>query len=74
MNKVKVNRRGVLKAGLGAAAVASTVGLSGCATSGGMAGSSSKKLGRVVVVGGGFGGATAAKYLNMWSEVPLKSP
>jgi TAT (twin-arginine translocation) pathway signal sequence. len=35
MNKVKVNRRGVLKAGLGAAAVASTVGLSGCATSGG---------------------------------------
>lgn len=68
MNKVKVNRRGVLKAGLGAAAVASTVGLSGCATSGGMAGSSTKKLGRVVVVGGGFGGATAAKYLNMWSE------
>lgn len=27
-----------------------------------------KKLGHVVVVGGGFGGATVAKYLRMWSE------
>ena len=27
-----------------------------------------KSLGRVVVIGGGFGGATAAKYLRMWSE------
>ncbi len=36
--------------------------LSGCAsrTSGG--------LGHVVVVGGGFGGATTAKYLRLWSE------
>jgi sulfite dehydrogenase len=27
-----------------------------------------KPLGRVAVVGGGFGGATAAKYLRMWSS------
>ncbi len=27
-----------------------------------------KKLGRVVVVGAGFGGATAAKYLRKWSD------
>lgn len=26
-----------------------------------------KSIGRVVVIGGGFGGATAAKYLRMWS-------
>ncbi|HSV46168.1 MAG TPA: NAD(P)/FAD-dependent oxidoreductase [Ramlibacter sp.] len=26
-----------------------------------------RPLGRVVVIGGGFGGATAAKYLRMWS-------
>lgn len=27
----------------------------------------SRPIGRVVVIGGGFGGATAAKYLRMWS-------
>src|SRR6266852_260158 len=27
----------------------------------------SKPVGRVVVIGGGYGGATAAKYLRMWS-------
>src|SRR5437899_3077676 len=26
-----------------------------------------KPIGRVIVIGGGFGGATAAKYLRMWS-------
>lgn len=29
---------------------------------------SSTSLGHVVIVGGGFGGATAAKYLRMWSN------
>src|SRR5947207_9541868 len=28
----------------------------------------SRSIGRVIVIGGGFGGATAAKYLRMWSE------
>jgi sulfide dehydrogenase [flavocytochrome c] flavoprotein subunit len=36
--------------------------LSGCATSGGGNGP------KVVVVGGGFAGATAAKYVRMWSD------
>jgi sulfite dehydrogenase len=36
--------------------------LAGCAT-GGAAGPS---IGRVVIVGGGFGGATTARYLRMW--------
>src|SRR5713226_1294898 len=27
-----------------------------------------KPIGRVIVIGGGFGGATVAKYLRMWSE------
>src|SRR5688572_31743657 len=31
------------------------------------AGAMSTPLGKVVVVGGGFGGATAAKHLRMWS-------
>lgn len=44
-------------------AATATVGLAGCATTGG-----SKPIGRVVVVGGGYGGATAAKYLHLWSD------
>src|SRR3989440_11859652 len=27
----------------------------------------SRPIGRVIVIGGGYGGATAAKYLRMWS-------
>jgi len=38
----------------------------GCATSSGEL--VRKKAQRIVVVGGGFGGATAAKYLRMWSN------
>jgi sulfide dehydrogenase [flavocytochrome c] flavoprotein subunit len=51
-----LTRRGLLAASLGAA------GLAGC---GGMP-ASGPSIGRVVVVGGGFGGATAARYLKMW--------
>jgi sulfide dehydrogenase [flavocytochrome c] flavoprotein chain len=46
---------GAAAAGLGAFT------LTGCATS--MGGPS---IGRVVIVGGGFGGATAARYLKLW--------
>jgi len=38
---------------------ATGLALAGCATPG-------ARLGRVVVVGGGFGGATAARYLKLW--------
>ena len=54
-----MKRRDFLKAGAAAGAMAS---LYGCA------GSGSKASGHVVVVGGGYGGATVAKYLRMWSE------
>ena len=53
-----MKRRDFLKAGAAAGAMAS---LYGCAGSG-------KASGHVVVVGGGYGGATVAKYLRMWSE------
>lgn len=59
---MNLNRRNTLKT-WGAASLAST--LAACATgySGGAA-----PLGHVLIVGGGFGGATAAKYLRLWGE------
>jgi sulfide dehydrogenase [flavocytochrome c] flavoprotein subunit len=53
----RISRRRVLGAGLAATVAAP---LLGCATTSG------PSIGRVVVVGGGFGGATAARYLRMW--------
>ena len=48
---------------IGAGAGLTALGLSaGCATVGG------GSKGKVVVIGGGFSGATAAKYIRMWSE------
>jgi sulfide dehydrogenase [flavocytochrome c] flavoprotein chain len=54
-------RRNFLKATAAASAAAGVGALSGCASVGG--GSSGP---RVVIVGGGYGGATAAKYIKMW--------
>ncbi len=45
---------------LGTGAALGALSLAGCATTGG------PSIGRVVVVGGGFGGATAARYLRLW--------
>ncbi len=45
------------------AAAGSAAALPGCATMGAQA-----SKGKVVVVGGGYGGATAAKYVRMWSD------
>ncbi len=51
---------------VGAGSVIASAGwLSGCATTGGANGP------KVVVVGGGFGGATAAKYVRMWSDYSI---
>jgi sulfide dehydrogenase [flavocytochrome c] flavoprotein chain len=62
MNSMKINRRDFVKA-VGAASLAgASVFAGGCAS----VGASAKP--KVVVVGGGFGGATAAKYIAMWSE------
>src|SRR5262247_2174961 len=43
--------------------VAGAVSLAGCATTG-----STPAKARVVVIGGGFGGATAAKYVRLWDS------
>jgi len=51
------NRRALLAALGGTAALS----LAGCATS------PAKPAARVVVIGGGFGGATAAKYIRLWA-------
>ncbi|MGA1287274.1 MAG: FCSD flavin-binding domain-containing protein [Rubrivivax sp.] len=47
---------------LGAGVALSGLALGGCATTG----AGGPSIGRVVIVGGGFGGATAAHYLKMW--------
>jgi sulfite dehydrogenase len=64
MNKTNISRRGALKA-LGATGALSALGA--CATTEQTA-APAKKLGRVLVVGGGWGGATAAKYLRIWGQ------
>lgn len=54
----------------GATGAGTALVLSGCATMGGSGG-------KVVVIGGGFAGATAARYVKMWSpntEVTLLEP
>ncbi|MCK6395818.1 NAD(P)/FAD-dependent oxidoreductase [Zoogloea sp.] len=55
------NRREFLKGAALAGGAVALPGLSGCAMG-------AKARGHVVVVGGGFGGATVAKYLRMWSQ------
>ncbi len=45
---------------------AGALGLAGCAIDGAAPSVATKRLGRVLVVGAGFGGATAAKYLKHW--------
>ncbi|MDO8419126.1 MAG: NAD(P)/FAD-dependent oxidoreductase [Rubrivivax sp.] len=47
---------------LGAGVALSGLALAGCASAPG----AGPSIGRVVIVGGGFGGATAARYLKMW--------
>ena len=62
----ELNRRQFLKAiGAGAAATATPAILTACATA---PEAPPKPIGRVIVIGGGYGGATCAKYIRMWSE------
>lgn len=51
-----------LSAGALLAGVGTLGGLSGCASPGG------GRLGHLVIIGGGFAGATLAKYTRMWSD------
>jgi sulfide dehydrogenase [flavocytochrome c] flavoprotein subunit len=57
-----LTRRDFLKT---SSALAATSLLPGCALE---PAAPSKPVGRVIVIGGGYGGATAAKYLRMWSS------
>ena len=57
-------RQFIQTSALGSAA--GVMGLTGCATPGGGYGP------KVVVVGGGYGGATAAKYVRMWSDYGIQ--
>jgi sulfide dehydrogenase [flavocytochrome c] flavoprotein subunit len=57
-----MQRRQFVKTVGAGSAVAGLGLMSGCATSGGASGA------KVVVVGGGYGGATAAKYLRLFSD------
>ncbi len=57
MTQRELNRRHLLLSGLALAGV----GLSGCANLTG-----GPSIGRVLVLGGGYGGATAARYLKLW--------
>ncbi len=58
-----LSRRRVLGAGLAATVAAPLVG---CASTAG-----GPSIGRVVVIGGGYGGATAARYLRLWGNVDV---
>jgi len=66
---MNLSRRDLLKAATLAAASST---LAACATT------DTKTVGKVVVIGAGYGGATAAKYLRLWSngtiEVTLVDP
>ncbi len=55
---LELSRRRLLSAGTALSALT----LAGCATGS----STGPAIGRVVIVGGGFGGATAAHYLKLW--------
>jgi NADPH-dependent 2,4-dienoyl-CoA reductase/sulfur reductase-like enzyme len=59
MRDISITRRQLIKLGAAGAFVSS---LAACATM-----SEKKALGKVVVIGAGYGGATAAKYLRLWS-------
>jgi sulfite dehydrogenase len=60
------DRRTFLKAiGVGTAATAAPAIFTACATA---PADPPKPIGRVIVIGGGYGGATAAKYIRMWSQ------
>ena len=61
MDRTSMQRRDFLKA---ASAAGAATAFAGCAT----VGLGGPAIGKVVVVGGGYGGATAAKYIRMWSD------
>jgi sulfide dehydrogenase [flavocytochrome c] flavoprotein chain len=70
MTMINSSRR-LFSQGVGSTAALgmASLGLGACATSDPVP---AKKLGRVLVVGAGFGGATAAKYLKAWGGAGIE--
>lgn len=63
-----INRRTFIQAASGTLAIAGSAHFSGCATDVASASKSTRGRGpKVVIVGAGYGGATAAKYIRMWA-------
>ena len=62
--KLAFNRRDFIKVAGAGALISSTALLSACANFG----SKKAALGRVVIIGGGYAGTTAAKYIRLWSN------
>jgi sulfide dehydrogenase [flavocytochrome c] flavoprotein chain len=69
MSFINHSRRRFTGATGGVALGAASLGLGACAA---IAPAPTKKLGRVLVVGAGFGGATAAKYLKTWGGASIE--
>jgi sulfite dehydrogenase len=65
MNNAYSRRDFIKLVGAGTAGLGLPAVLNGCATT---PEPPPKPVGRVIVIGGGYGGATAAKYIRMWSE------
>ena len=61
-----MKRRQFIQTASATSALGAMALMSGCATIGGANGP------KVVVVGGGYGGATAAKYVRMWSDYGIQ--
>src|SRR5262245_36478569 len=65
MTTATTRRRFLQTLGAGAAAAGAPAVLMRCATE---PTPSAKPIGRVIVIGGGYAGATCAKYIRMWSN------
>ncbi|MBP8270711.1 MAG: NAD(P)/FAD-dependent oxidoreductase, partial [Sphaerotilus sp.] len=48
-----------------------SLGLTGCASLSSMFGGTSASKARVLVIGGGYGGATASKYIRLLSDYKI---
>ena len=67
--KLVFNRRDFIKVA-GAGALISSTGLLGACAN---LGSNKANIGRVVIIGGGYAGTTAAKYIRLWSNGTIET-
>ena len=67
--KLVFNRRDFIKVAGAGALISSTGLLSACVN----LGSNKANIGRVVIIGGGYAGTTAAKYIRLWSNGTIET-